>query len=99
MHSGGTGGDPKVVALSNDSFNNTAQAMKLMYHPSEEVRAYNLATLPIFHAYGLCAAVHTALVLGYGVILVPKYDVKTVCRVMKNTASPVGWWCRQCSKR
>ena len=84
MHSGGTGGDPKVVALSNDSFNNTAQAMKLMYHPSEEVRAYNLATLPIFHAYGLCAAVHTALVLGYGVILVPKYDVKTVCRVMKK---------------
>lgn len=78
MHSGGTSGNPKIVKLTNRSFNQTALGMKLMYHPTVESTFYNLATLPIFHAYGLCAGVHAPLVLGFNLILVPKFDVKCV---------------------
>ena len=52
MHSGGTSGTPKIVKLTNAAFNGIARSMKLMYHPTEDIRAYNLATLPIFHAFG-----------------------------------------------
>ena len=84
MHSGGTSGTPKIVKLTNAAFNGIARSMKLLCHPTEDIRAYNLATLPIFHAFGLCAGVHAPLVLGYGVILVPKFDVNAVCRYLKN---------------
>lgn len=84
MHSGGTSGNPKIVMLTNRSFNQTALGMKLMYHPTSNASFYNLATLPIFHAYGLCAAVHAPLVLGYSLILVPKFDVKQVGLYLKR---------------
>lgn len=78
MHSGGTSGEPKIVKLSNNAFNGTAQAMKQMYRPRVQKGEYNLATLPIFHAYGLCAAMHTPLCIGCSLILVPKFQPKTV---------------------
>lgn len=78
MHSGGTGGQPKIVKLSNDAFNGTALSMIEMYKPNVQKGDYNLATLPIFHAYGLCAAMHTPLCFGCSLILVPKFHPRTV---------------------
>lgn len=84
MHSGGTGGSPKIVKLTNDAFNGTAEAMILMYKPNVLPQDYNLATLPIFHAYGLCAAMHTPLCFGCNLILVPQFVPKTVWRYFKK---------------
>ncbi len=80
MHSGGTGGEPKIVKLSNNAFNGTALAMIEMYKPEVKKEDYNLATLPVFHAFGLCAAMHTPLCFGCSLILVPKFQPKTVKR-------------------
>ncbi|MCM1289467.1 MAG: acyl--CoA ligase [Corallococcus sp.] len=84
MHSGGTGGSPKIVKLTNDAFNGTAEAMILMYKPCVSPQDYNLATLPIFHAYGLCAAMHTPLCFGCNLILVPQFAPKAVHRYLKK---------------
>lgn len=84
MHSGGTGGAPKIVKLTNDAFNGTAEAMILMYKPEVLPGDYNLATLPIFHAYGLCAAMHTPLCFGCNLILVPKFVPNVVKRYFKK---------------
>ena len=84
MHSGGTGGSPKIVRLTNDSMNGTAEAMILMYQPKVLPGDYNLATLPIFHAYGLCAAIHTPLCFGCSLILVPKFDPNVVKSYFKK---------------
>lgn len=78
MHSGGTSGQPKIVKLSNNAFNGVMDGMFAMYHPDVKVGDYNLATLPVFHAYGLCSAMHGPLCVGYNLILVPKFDVKSV---------------------
>lgn len=78
MHSGGTSGNPKIVKLTNRAFNMTALGMAQMYHPTVDASCYNLATLPIFHAYGLCSAVHAPLMLGYSLVLVPKFDTAAV---------------------
>lgn len=84
MHSGGTTGNAKIVKLTNRALNGTAECIEKMYHPAETIDCYSLVTLPVFHAYGLCAGVHTPLLLGYSVILVPRFDCKIVSRYIKK---------------
>lgn len=80
MHSGGTSGQPKIVKLSNNAFNDTATTIVKMYNPEHFGDNMYLVTLPVFHAYGLCASVHTGVVAGFNLGLIPKYEVKAVRR-------------------
>ena len=84
MHSGGTTGNAKIVTLTNNALNGTANAIEKMYHPAKTIGCYSLVTLPVFHAYGLCAGVHTPLLLGYSAILVPRFDCKIVNAYIKK---------------
>lgn len=84
MHSGGTSGKAKIVKHTNQALNGTADAIEKMYHPNPTIGCFSLVTLPVFHAYGLCAGVHTPLLLGYSVILVPRYDCKIVHNYIKR---------------
>lgn len=78
MHSGGTSGSPKIVKLTNAAFQWVVDGMFKMYHPEVHHGDCNLATLPVFHAYGLCSAMHGPLCVGYSLVLVPKFDAKAV---------------------
>ncbi len=82
MHSGGTSGTPKIVKLSNQAFQSVVDGMWGMYHPDVKHGYYNLATLPVFHAYGLCSAMHGPLCVGYSLVLVPKFDVRKVAYLL-----------------
>ncbi len=84
MHSGGTSGSPKIVKLTNFAVNQTALGIKTMYHPTVDESCYNLVTLPVFHAYGLCAGVHAPLIIGYSLVLIPKFKAKTVFATLKK---------------
>ena len=84
MHSGGTSGQPKIVMLNNNAFNSVTDGMFKMYHPDVQVGDFNLATLPVFHAYGLCSAMHGPLSVGYSLILVPKFDTKQVKKYLNK---------------
>lgn len=84
MHSGGTSGQPKIVKLTNRAFNGVVDGMFAMYHPEVKSDMWNLATLPVFHAYGLCAAMHGPLSVGYNLILVPKFSTKAVAKYLNK---------------
>lgn len=84
MHSGGTSGAPKIVALTNDAVNGTAEGIRKMYHPTVDESCFNLVTLPVFHAYGLCAGVHAPLIIGYSLVLVPKFKLRRVSQALRN---------------
>lgn len=84
MHSGGTSGQPKIVTLTNNAFNGVCDGMQAMYHPDVKSGEWNLATLPVFHAYGLCSAMHGPLWVGYNLILVPKFSTKTVKKYLNK---------------
>ena len=90
MHSGGTSGQPKIVMLTNEAFNSVTDGMFKMYHPNVHKSDFNLATLPVFHAYGLCSAMHGPLCVGYNLILVPKFDPKAVKKYL-NRYSVTVW--------
>ena len=90
MHSGGTSGQPKIVKLTNDAFNGVCDGMKAMYHPDVKHGEFQLATLPVFHAYGLCSAMHGPLWVGYSLAIVPKFNTKTVKKYL-NRYNVRGW--------
>ena len=90
MHSGGTSGQPKIVKLTNDAFNGVCDGMQAMYHPEVKQGEFQLATLPVFHAYGLCSAMHGPLWVGYSLVVVPKFDTKTVKKYL-NKYNVRGW--------
>jgi len=84
MHSGGTSGQPKIVKLTNYAFNKTASTILSMYHTPVTNNNYYLATLPIFHAYGLCVDIHSGLTGGYNLAIVPKFEPKAVMNYIRK---------------
>lgn len=89
MHSGGTTGEAKIVALTNAAFNFAANGLFDCRH-NIYADGYSLVTLPVFHAYGLCASVHFPLISGYGLALVPKFTAKWVKKYLNSLK--VGFW-------
>lgn len=83
MHSGGTTSEPKSIVLSNKSFNAVAiNTVRVIdgYSPDGGM----LAALPMFHAFGVGVCIHTALVAGYCVYLVPKFSTKKIVKMLNR---------------
>lgn len=86
MHSGGTSGQPKIIELTNQAFNDLSVSLEKMY--TRKIRGggseFSLVALPIFHAYGLGVSVHTCLTNQYSLILVPKFKPKTFNNLIRR---------------
>lgn len=83
LYSGGTTGTNKGIMLSNLNFN----ALALQTGASGDclqVGHTMLAIMPIFHGFGLGVCIHTVLYWGGTAILVPQFNVKTYCQLLKK---------------
>lgn len=85
MHSGGTSGQPKTVEMSNSAFNHLVENMLAHIGGCVLDDADGmLMALPIFHTFGLGICMHTILCLGGQCILMPKFDGKKACHLIKK---------------
>ena len=75
MHSGGTTGTPKGILLTNKSINALALGAAELFGCMNDSLSI-LAILPFFHGFGLACCVHTMLINGVKVIIVPKFEAK-----------------------
>ena len=75
LHSGGTTGTPKNIVLTNGNFNALAKQAAIVF-PKIGAGDTMLTILPLFHCFGLCVCVHSALCLGAADILIPQFDAK-----------------------
>lgn len=83
LFSGGTTGTTKGIMLSDLNFNALALQTEAMCH--EEVRhAKMLAAMPVFHGFGLGVCIHTMMAIGGTSILVPKFNVKSYAKLIKD---------------
>lgn len=82
MHSGGTSGEPKTIALSSKAVN--AMAGNLLNYLDDKFNENNrmLVVLPMFHGFGLCVGAHASLCTNMSVILLPRFNVKTTTRTI-----------------
>ncbi|NLC48580.1 MAG: long-chain fatty acid--CoA ligase [Tenericutes bacterium] len=83
IYSGGTTGKPKGIILSNLNFSAMAQQTA---HLCDLIRpGYSvLSALPIFHVFGLSVCVHTCLLGGMTLIVLPKIDTKNINKELKK---------------
>ena len=83
LYSGGTTGEPKGVMLSNMNFNALATQCFKMTDPAKAGDSV-LTIMPIFHGFGIGVCVHTELISGMSVILVPQFKPKEFYKLIKN---------------
>lgn len=84
LHSGGTTGEPKTIALSSFSLNAIAvSGLKILDEKSSKGLGM-MAVLPMFHGFGLCMGIHACLTHGAFDVLIPKFSVKTVIKYLQR---------------
>jgi long-chain acyl-CoA synthetase len=84
LHSGGTTGKPKVVALSSFSINALASNGLDILGIEDTNHKFMLAVLPIFHGFGLCMGMHACLAFGACNTLMPKFHSQQVVKFLKR---------------
>lgn len=84
MHSGGTTGVSKTVMLSNDAFNHLADNMIDLIGGGVDDSESMLMVLPLFHNFGLGVCMHTVLSAGGKAVMMPKFNPKGACRLLKR---------------
>lgn len=81
LYSGGTTGTTKGIELTNFNFNALATqvvSVNPMYRPGDKV----LAAMPVFHGFGLGISIHTFLVYGGTVVLVPRFTPASYAKLL-----------------
>lgn len=76
VHTGGTSGSPKGVTLSSYNLNAVWWQIKMNFTYTKTDRM--LAVVPPFTGYGLCNCVLEPIVLGFTVVLIPKYESEKI---------------------
>ena len=88
LASGGTTGEPKIIAHNNFVFNNLcAKADEFLSEPLENYTAlYNV--LPIFHGFGLCINMHMCMMMRATNIMCIKFSAKMSAKqIIKQKAN------------
>ena len=88
LASGGTTGEPKIIAHNNLVFNTLcAKAQEFLSEPLENYKAlYNV--LPIFHGFGLCINMHMCMLMRRTNIMCIKFNAKMSAKqIVKERAN------------
>lgn len=83
IYSGGTTGKPKGIIISNKNFNAMSGQT---YALCDYIRPGNsvLAALPIFHVFGLSVCVHSCLMAGTTLKILPQINTKKINKELKK---------------
>ena len=84
LHSGGTSGEPKTIRLSSRAINSLCMCSKEILNEPNFNEGGMLATLPMFHGFGLAMGVHAMLMLGGTVVLMPKFNPEEVVKLIEK---------------
>lgn len=84
LHSGGTTGKPKVIALSSFAVNALASNGLEILGINDTANKYMLAVLPLFHGFGLCMGMHACLAFGACNTLMPKFHSNQVVSYLRK---------------
>lgn len=74
---------PSVVEIDSFKINHAAEnTAKIIKDPSSISSI--LSVLPLFHIFGFIVALHTPLLMGIKIVLVPKYEPKKIASIIRQ---------------
>ena len=88
LYTSGTTGRSKGAMLSQGNLLSNAQTLAAFWQYSE--RDVLLHALPIFHTHGLFVAINICLLSGATMIMMPRFDVKTMIEHLPKATSLMG---------
>ena len=83
LPSGGTTGEPKIIRVTNEAFNQNADATLTLAKMPLEGHGVLLA-LPFFHGFGLSSSLHGAVSGGAVGVILPFLDYKKAAEYVKS---------------
>ena len=104
LYTGGTTGEPKGVILTNENLNAMAFTQVISDFNLDRQDSF-LNFLPPFSAYSIVNAIHDPLVLGFKIVLVPKFKENDFPKLMAKykpnhvLSGPILWDILRKSKR
>lgn len=84
LHSGGTTGKAKTIALSSYAINILCAQAPFILKRKQFRDLHMMAVLPMFHGFGLCMGVHIVLANGAVSTLIPKFSSNLVCKYLSK---------------
>ncbi|WP_243291206.1 long-chain-fatty-acid--CoA ligase [Bacillus sp. FJAT-47783] len=82
QYTGGTTGFPKGVMLTHNNLASNTKMCSVWLHDCERGKESILGILPFFHVYGMTTVMNLSIMEGYKMILVPKFEVLDVLKVI-----------------
>ncbi|MBS4208839.1 long-chain-fatty-acid--CoA ligase [Bacillus sp. FJAT-50079] len=82
QYTGGTTGYPKGVMLTHKNLIANATACDAWLYKAKKGEERILGILPFFHVYGMTTVLILAVMEGYKMILLPKFDVETALKTI-----------------
>ncbi|CAM3923609.1 AMP-binding protein [Lederbergia lenta] len=82
QYTGGTTGYPKGVMLTHKNLISNATACDAWLYKARKGEEKILGVLPFFHVYGMTTVLILAVMQGYKMILLPKFDVETTLKTI-----------------
>ncbi|MBS4199910.1 long-chain-fatty-acid--CoA ligase [Bacillus sp. FJAT-49732] len=82
QYTGGTTGYPKGVMLTHKNLIANATACGAWLYEAKKGEEVILGLLPFFHVYGMTTVLILAVMQGYKMILLPKFDVETTLKTI-----------------
>lgn len=82
LHSGGTTGNSKIIALSDESFNNLSAKVDGII--DDLTNKSMLAVLPTFHGFGLGMGIHAPLSQGATLALMMKFNLNKIIKYINQ---------------
>ena len=84
LYTGGTTGVPKGAMLSHRALVANALQSRSWYPRTVAGRTKALAVMPFFHAYGLTVVMNEAVHGGYGLVLIPRFDLELILKAIQR---------------
>jgi long-chain acyl-CoA synthetase len=84
QYTGGTTGVPKGAVLTHKNLVVNAMQSRAWLRLRDEDKTVILAVIPFFHVYGMTTAMNTGVLLGAGLVLLPKFHTKEVLQAIEK---------------
>lgn len=85
MNGGGTTGKSRTIKLSNEALNNVVCKCCQINRPPEQIGVdTEIASMPYFHAFGLCASGLIGMMKGMKMAFLPQFEANAVLEIMKR---------------